>query len=224
MVESYINDAKWCQILNSEFESDYFKQLNNFVESERANGVIYPPKDLVYNAFNKTAFDNIKIVILGQDPYHGEGQAHGLSFSVPEGVKIPPSLRNIYKELNSDVGIDIPQHGNLKRWAEQGVLLLNATLTVRANSAGSHQKKGWETFTDNTIKAISDNSDYVVFMLWGNYAQKKEALIDDQKHLILKSVHPSPLSARRGFMGCKHFSQANKYLSDKGKEVINWSL
>jgi uracil-DNA glycosylase len=178
----------------------------------------------VYNAFNKTAFDNIKIVILGQDPYHGEGQAHGLSFSVPEGVKIPPSLRNIYKELNSDVGIDIPQHGNLKRWAEQGVLLLNATLTVRANSAGSHQKKGWETFTDNTIKAISDNSDYVVFMLWGNYAQKKEALIDDQKHLILKSVHPSPLSARRGFMGCKHFSQANKYLSDKGKEVINWSL
>jgi uracil-DNA glycosylase len=224
MVKSYINDAIWCEVLRDEFESDYFKQLNNFVKSERENQDIYPPENLVYNAFNKTAFDNIKIVILGQDPYHGEGQAHGLSFSVPEGVKIPPSLRNIYKELNSDVGIDIPEHGNLERWAEQGVLLLNATLTVRANSAGSHQKKGWETFTDNTIKAISDNSNSVVFMLWGNYAHKKEALIDESKHLILKSVHPSPLSARRGFMGCKHFSQANKYLSDKGKEVINWSL
>ncbi len=224
MVESYIYDSKWREVLCCEFESDYFRELTAFVKSEREGDEIYPPEHLVYNAFNKTVFDNIKVVILGQDPYHGEGQAHGLSFSVPEGVKIPPSLRNIYKELNSDIGIDIPSHGNLERWAEQGVLLLNATLTVRANSAGSHQKRGWERFTDNVIKAISDNSNSVVFMLWGNYAHKKAILINENKHLILKSVHPSPLSARRGFMGCKHFSQANRYLSDAGQDVINWSL
>ncbi len=216
-------EESWKNVLADEFQSDYFSNLKDFLISERNRYRIYPPAKLIFNAFDTTPFDKVKVVIIGQDPYHGPGQAHGLCFSVPEGVQIPPSLRNIYKELADDVGIKIPNHGNLTKWAQQGVLLLNATLSVRAHQAGSHQGKGWEQFTDRAIKAVSDQREHVVFLLWGAFAQKKAALIDSSKHLILKSVHPSPLSAHRGFFGCKHFSKTNAYLTEHGFEAIDWN-
>jgi uracil-DNA glycosylase len=216
-------EESWKNVLAGEFQSDYFAKLKDFLISERKRYRIYPPAKLIFIAFDTTPFDKVKVVIIGQDPYHGPGQAHGLCFSVPEGIAIPPSLRNIYKELADDVGIIIPNHGNLTKWAQQGVLLLNATLSVRAHQAGSHQGKGWEQFTDQAIKAVSDKREHIVFLLWGAFAQKKAALIDSTKHLILKSVHPSPLSAHRGFFGCKHFSKTNAYLTEHGFEAIDWN-
>lgn len=213
----------WKQVLASEFQSEYFAKLKDFLVQQKAKYRIYPPGNLIFNAFNTTPFSKVKVVIIGQDPYHGPGQAHGLCFSVPEGIDIPPSLRNIYKELADDVDIVPPKHGNLSKWAEQGVLLLNATLSVQAGRAGSHQGKGWEQFTDSAIKAVSEHREHVVFLLWGAFAQKKAVLIDSSKHLILKSVHPSPLSAHRGFFGNKHFSKTNKYLVEHGMEPINWN-
>ena len=215
-------DPSWKLKLANEFDTPYFERLTTFVRNEYATYEIFPPAKLIFNAFNLCPFEDIKVVIIGQDPYHGAGQAQGLSFSVNEGIALPPSLKNIYKEIRSDLGIEPLPHGNLERWATQGVLLLNATLTVRANMAGSHQKKGWETFTDSAIKAIAQDKEHVVFLLWGNYAQQKAQYIDSSKHLILKAVHPSPLSAHRGFFGCKHFSQANQYLNEHGLEPINW--
>ncbi|GHE28254.1 uracil-DNA glycosylase [Sphingobacterium griseoflavum] len=201
------------------------RDLSLFVQQERKATKIFPPAHLVFNAFKLTPFDGIKVVILGQDPYHNDGQAHGLSFSVPQGVPLPPSLKNIFAELESDIpGFTAPVAGDLTAWAKQGVLLLNATLTVRAHQAASHQKRGWETFTDQIIEAISQRCDHVVFILWGSYAQKKSILIDSNRHLVLKSVHPSPLSVYRGFFGCKHFSKANSYLTSVGKAPINWLL
>lgn len=185
---------------------------------------MFPPGNKIFSAFNHTPFDKVKVVILGQDPYHGEGQAHGLSFSVPEGIAKPPSLVNIFKEINADLGLPIPTTGNLEKWADQGVLLLNATLTVRANLAGSHQKKGWENFTDAAIKKLSKKRENLVFILWGRFAQNKEVLIDAGKHCILKSAHPSPLSAYNGFFGCRHFSKTNEYLRSKGIGEIDWRL
>ncbi len=215
-------EKSWKNLLQDEFEKDYFNQLTDFVRSEYKSHTIYPPAAKIFNAFDLCPVNQTRVVILGQDPYHGPGQAHGLCFSVNDGVKVPPSLVNIYKEINSDLGHPIPPSGNLERWARQGVLLLNATLTVRAHQAGSHQKKGWEEFTDSVIKHLSTTSENVVFMLWGAYAIKKSALIDRQKHLILTSPHPSPLSAHRGFLGNKHFSQANTFLKSKGLNEINW--
>ena len=215
-------EAGWKQVLQPEFDKDYFKKLTEFVKSEYKSKTIYPPASQIFNAFDLCPFENTKVVILGQDPYHGPQQAHGLCFSVNKGIKIPPSLVNIYKELHTDVGIDIPDHGNLEHWAKQGVLLLNATLTVVAHNAGSHQKQGWEQFTDAVIKTVAEQSENVVFLLWGAYAQKKAQLIDSNRHLVLKSVHPSPLSAHRGFFGTKHFSKANEYLQENGKEAIEW--
>lgn len=212
----------WKNILADEFAKDYFVNLVSFVKNEFRTQTIYPPGKFIFNAFDKCPIEELKVVIIGQDPYHGPGQAHGLSFSVPDGVRFPPSLRNIFKEINNDIGVAIPESGNLERWAEQGVMLLNATLTVRASNAGSHQKKGWETFTDAVIKKISDEKEHVVFLLWGAYAQKKEELIDTNKHFVLKSVHPSPLSASRGFFGNHHFSRTNEYLKEKGLEPICW--
>lgn len=218
-------DASWQPILKPLFQTNVLRELSTFVQKERAAHTVFPPGDLVLNAFQLTHFDQLKVVILGQDPYHGPGQAHGLSFSVPRGIAIPPSLRNIYTELCRDIpGFKYPEHGDLTKWAEQGVLLLNATLTVQAHLAGSHQKKGWEYFTDEIIRSISDKKEGVVFMLWGAYANKKSALIDASKHLILKSVHPSPLSAYRGFFGCAHFSQANTYLKKKHSQPIDWQV
>jgi len=213
----------WHKALEAEFQKDYFKKLKSFLVEEKKKSVIYPPGKLIFEAFNRTPFNKVKVVIIGQDPYHGPNQAHGLCFSVPDGVKIPPSLRNIYKELISDIGINEPRSGNLSSWADQGVLLLNATLTVRAHQAGSHQKRGWEQFTDQAIKKVSEHCEHVVFLLWGTYAQKKSMLIDSGKHLILKTVHPSPLSAHRGFLGCKHFSMTNEYLIANGKKPIDWN-
>ena len=215
-------EPSWKEQLQEEFEKSYFKQLTEFVRSEYASQQIFPPAKLIFNAFDQCPFDRVKVVILGQDPYHGPGQAHGLCFSVNNGVDFPPSLRNIFKEIQADTGAPIPTTGNLERWAKQGVLLLNATLTVRAHLAGSHQKKGWELFTDAVIHLVANKSDHVVFILWGNYAISKGAFIDPQKHLILKSVHPSPLSASRGFFGNKQFSTANKYLLEHGKESVRW--
>lgn len=215
-------EDSWYSELQDEFKKEYFIKLREFVVEEKKNFVIYPPGSQIFSAFNLTPFDKVKVVILGQDPYHGPGQAHGLCFSVPQGVRTPPSLVNIYKELKSDIGFSIPESGNLESWAKQGVFLLNATLTVRANTAGSHQKKGWETFTDTVIKTISDKRKDIVFVLWGNYAAAKEKLIDSSKHLILKAPHPSPLSAYNGFLGCKHFSKINNYLIEKGIEPIQW--
>jgi len=215
-------EESWKKQLQEEFEKPYFKQLTNFVRSEYTSQIIYPPAKLIFNAFDQCPFENIKVVILGQDPYHGPGQAHGLCFSVNDGIDFPPSLRNIFKEIQNDLGIPIPKSGNLERWARQGVLLLNATLTVRANQAGSHQKKGWEQFTDSVIHQIADKLEHVVFILWGNYAISKGEFIDPKKHLILKSVHPSPLSASRGFFGNKQFSEANNYLSLHEKNKIQW--
>lgn len=198
------------------------KELNDFVKSEYKKTTIYPEQKNIFHAFDLCNFDDIKVVIIGQDPYHGPNQAHGLCFSVPKGVKKPPSLQNIYKEILSDIGTIIPESGNLERWAKQGILLLNAILTVRANEPLSHQNKGWEDFTNDIIKRISDEKSNIVFLLWGAYAQKKAELIDENKHLILKSVHPSPLSAYRGFFGCKHFSKTNKYLKKNGLSEIKW--
>lgn len=215
-------DSSWKLKLANEFNAPYFEKLATFVRNEYATHQIFPPAKLIFNAFNLCPFDEVKVVIIGQDPYHGLGQAHGLSFSVNEGIALPPSLKNIYQEIRSDLGIEPLKQGNLERWAKQGVLLLNATLTVQADLAGSHQKKGWETFTDSAIKAVAQEKEHVVFLLWGNYAQQKAQYIDANKHLILKAVHPSPLSAHRGFFGCKHFSQANLYLKEHNLKPINW--
>jgi uracil-DNA glycosylase len=215
-------EESWKKILQEEFEKPYFATLTEFVRTEYASQVIYPPARLIFNAFDLCPFDQVKVVILGQDPYHGPRQAHGLCFSVNEGIDFPPSLRNIFKEIHADTGSPIPKSGNLERWARQGVLLLNATLTVRANQAGSHQKKGWEQFTDSVIRQVSSKSQNVVFILWGNYAISKRDFIDTKKHLILQSVHPSPLSASRGFFGNHQFSKANKYLIENGKTPIVW--
>ena len=213
----------WKKELAQEFEKDYFKNLTNFVREEYTSNTCYPKGKDIFAAFDRATFTSTKVVILGQDPYHGPGQANGLSFSVNEGIPFPPSLQNIFKEIENDLGIPVPNSGNLERWANQGVLLLNATLTVRAQQAGSHQKKGWELFTDKVIEIISAEKENVVFMLWGGYAKKKGAKIDSSKHLILTSGHPSPLSANRGYwFGNKHFSKANTYLKQKGKEPIDW--
>jgi uracil-DNA glycosylase len=215
-------EESWKSQLQGEFEKPYFQELTQFVRTEYMSQPIYPPAKLIFNAFDQCPFDRVKVVILGQDPYHGPGQAHGLCFSVNDGVEFPPSLRNIFKEIQSDIGSPIPTSGNLERWAKQGVLLLNATLTVRAHQAGSHQKKGWEQFTDAVIHLVAERQEHVVFILWGNYAISKGEFIDTRKHLVLKSVHPSPLSASRGFFGNKQFSTANKYLVEYGKEAIVW--
>lgn len=215
--------ACWLEQLRDEFDQPYMRSLKQFLQHEKATGkTIFPKGSDIFNAFKSTLFNDVKVVILGQDPYHGVGQAHGLSFSVPQGVRIPPSLINIYKELHRDMGGDIPEHGCLQSWAEQGVLLLNATLTVEQANAGSHQGKGWETFTDQVIHRLNEHQENIVFLLWGSYAHKKGRFIDTTKHCVLKSVHPSPLSAHRGFIGCGHFSASNAYLLEKGKTPINW--
>ena len=215
-------EPSWHEKLMAEFEKPYFEMLTQFVRAEYANGLCFPPGKLIFNAFNQCPFDNVKVVLIGQDPYHEPGQAQGLCFSVGDGVKFPPSLRNIFTEIQSDLGVDVPDSGDLTRWAKQGVLLLNATLTVRAHAAGSHQNKGWETFTDAVIRAVSEGRDNVVFMLWGSYAQSKAKLIDSTRHCVLKSAHPSPLSAYRGFFGNHHFSICNQYLQQHGLGAINW--
>ena len=212
----------WKKLLQNEFEKPYFTELVQFVKSEYNKYKVYPPGKLIFNAFEHCSFDDLKVVILGQDPYHGAGQANGLCFSVNDGITKPPSLINIFKEIKADIGTEIPQSGNLERWAKQGILLLNATLTVRAGQAGSHQNKGWETFTDAVIKQISDKKTGIVFLLWGAYAQKKGAVIDQNKHYVLKSAHPSPLAAHKGFFGNKHFSKTNDYLIKTGKSPIIW--
>jgi uracil-DNA glycosylase len=213
----------WKNILSSEFSKEYFLQLQSFIETEKNDFEVYPTENEFFEAFNKTPFDKVKVVLIGQDPYHGKGQANGLSFSVANGVKIPPSLKNVFKELNADLGVEIPISGNLETWAKQGVLLLNATLTVRAKTAGSHQKKGWEIFTDQVIRTISNEKQDVVFLLWGNFAHGKENLINSNKHLILKAAHPSPL-ARGAFFGSKHFSKTNNFLVSKNLGGINWKI
>lgn len=215
-------EDSWEKVLSDVFEQDFFQRLVSFVKDEYQTHQVFPPGKEIFNAFQYCPLDSVKVVILGQDPYHGPSQAHGLSFSVKPGVPFPPSLLNILKEIKSDIGSDMPPNGDLTRWADQGVFLLNATLTVRANQAGSHQNKGWETFTDEVIKAINTHRENVVFMLWGAYAQKKADLIDSKKHLILKAPHPSPLSAHRGFLGCRHFSQANLFFKEKNLESIKW--
>ena len=215
-------EPSWKELLKDEFDKPYFNQLVNFVKQEYATQKTYPPGKLIFASFEYCKLPDLKVVILGQDPYHGEGQANGLCFSVSDGIKSPPSLVNIFKEIQNDLGKPIPISGNLERWAKQGILLLNATLTVRANTPGSHQNKGWETFTDRVIELISQKKEHVVFLLWGSYAQKKADLIDSKKHLILSSPHPSPFSADRGFFGCKHFSKTNDYLLSKGKKEIAW--
>lgn len=215
-------EQSWKALLQEEFDKPYFAELTEFVRAEYKSYRIYPPGSQIFNAFNLCPFDKVKVVIIGQDPYHGPGQAHGLCFSVNDGVPFPPSLRNIFKEVNADTGAPIPQSGNLTRWATQGVLLLNATLTVREHSAGSHQRRGWETFTDSVIRIISEQKSNVVFILWGAYAQSKASLIDSSRHLVLRSVHPSPLSAHAGFFGNHHFSLANDYLVRNGLTSIDW--
>ena len=213
----------WAARLQSEFDADYFQALTEFVRAEYAAGPCYPPGPQIFNAFNLCPFESVRVVIIGQDPYHEAGQAMGLSFSVPDGVAMPPSLQNIFKEIQGDLGIGVPQSGNLTRWAEQGVLLLNATLTVRAHQAGSHQRHGWERFTDAAISRLSEGRDHLVFILWGGYARSKASLIDRSRHLVLESVHPSPLSANRGgWFGNHHFSRCNEYLAGHGMDPINW--
>lgn len=214
--------ASWKSRLEEEFSKPYFKQLAEFVRSEYKSKRVYPPPKEVFAAFDHAPFDDVRVVILGQDPYHGPGQANGLCFSVSDGIKIPPSLRNIYKELESDLGIAPSASGNLEHWADQGVFLLNATLTVLAGQAGSHQNKGWEEFTDSVIETLSDQKDKLVFILWGAYAQKKGSVIDENKHLVIKSPHPSPFSADRGFFGSKPFSKTNEYLQHQGFDPIQW--
>lgn len=216
-------EASWKAQLEKEFEKPYFNELISFVKAEHAAKTIYPPGPEIFNAFNHCPFDQCRVVILGQDPYHGPGQAHGLCFSVNDGVRVPPSLINIFKEINADLGKPVPKSGNLTRWADQGVLLLNATLTVEGGKAGSHQGKGWEQFTDAVIQKISDEKEHVVFMLWGKYAQDKGRVIDANKHLVLKAKHPSPMAANYGgWFGNKHFSTANDYLKNHGLEEVNW--
>lgn len=218
-------EPSWKELLKDEFAKPYFQQIVLHLKTERTQGkTIYPPGAFIFNAFNTTPVRKVKVVILGQDPYHGQGQAHGLCFSVQKGVAPPPSLVNIFKELREDIGIEIPNHGNLTHWAEQGVFLLNASLTVRAGEPMSHAKIGWAQFTDTVIKKISDNIPHVVFLLWGKFAQEKKALIDESKHLILKAAHPSPLSAHAGFFGCKHFSKANAWLMSKGIDPVDWQI
>ncbi len=217
-------EKSWNTYLSTELEKDYMISLKNFLNGERQDYLVYPKEEEVFNAFNKTPFNKLKIVLLGQDPYHGEGQAHGLSFSVPKEVKTPPSLINIFKEIENDLNIKNHGKGDLTKWAEQGVLLLNSTLTVRKNMAGSHQNRGWEQFTDKVISTISSKKEGVIFLLWGKFAQKKQKLIDKSKHHILMSSHPSPLSSYRGFLGCKHFSECNKILKKENKTEINWQL
>jgi len=218
-------EASWKQELSEEFDKPYFEKIVGFLKEEKKNGkVIYPPGKQIFNAFDSTPFDKVKVVIIGQDPYHGPGQAHGLCFSVPDKVAPPPSLINIFKELHDDLGIPNPNTGNLEKWAKQGVLLLNASLTVEANKPMSHSEMGWHIFTNEAIKHVSLHRDHVVFMLWGRFAQNKENLIDAGKHKILKAAHPSPLSAYNGFMGCRHFSMANNWLREMGVKPIDWSL
>jgi len=215
-------DSSWKEHLQHEFDKPYFRELTDFVRQEYGQTTVYPPAKLIFNAFDLCPFDQVKVVIIGQDPYHGPGQAHGLCFSVNDGIDFPPSLRNIFKEIESDLGKPVPASGNLTRWAEQGVLLLNATLTVRAHSAGSHQKRGWEIFTDAVIKELAEKRNGLVFILWGSYAQKKGAFIDRSRHLVLQSAHPSPLSAYNGFFGNHHFSLTNQWLTDHGQTAIDW--
>lgn len=215
-------EESWKKHLAPEFEKDYFVQLTDFVRNEYAHTTVYPPGRLIFNAFNLCPFDRVKAVIIGQDPYHGPGQAHGLCFSVNDGIAFPPSLQNIFKEIQADLGKPIPTSGNLTRWAEQGVLMLNATLTVRAHAAGSHQRRGWEEFTDAAIRALNNEREHLVFILWGAYAQKKGAFIDRSRHLVLTSAHPSPLSAHNGFFGNHHFSLTNDYLRAHGQTPIDW--
>jgi uracil-DNA glycosylase len=220
-------ESSWKAVLGEEFEKAYFQQLRTFLYQEKAQGVkIFPPGKQIFSAFDATPFDKVRVVILGQDPYHGVGQAHGLCFSVLPGVAIPASLRNIYQELDDDpaVQFSIPNHGYLQKWAEQGVLMLNSILTVRAHQAASHQGKGWEQFTDAVIKHLNEQKEGIAFLLWGSYAQRKGAVLDSSKHYILKSPHPSPLSAYRGFFGCRHFSQVNHFLDQKGEPMIDWQV
>lgn len=214
----------WKNILIDEFEKAYFKKLETYLEKEFEEQLIYPDKNHIFNAFNHTDYDNVKLLLLGQDPYHGEGQAHGLSFSVPEGVKLPPSLKNMYKELNTDLGITPSKNGNLTKWADQGVLLLNAVLTVRQASPASHKNQGWETFTDNVIKKLNEREKPLVFLLWGNYAKNKANLIDSSKHIVIQGTHPSPLSANNGFFGSKPFSSVNTALKKLNEKEIDWSV
>ncbi|MDR1673778.1 MAG: uracil-DNA glycosylase [Bacteroidales bacterium] len=217
-------EESWYEVLAGEFEQPYFAALKSFLVEEKSKYAVYPPGALIFNAFDRTPFRSVKVVLLGQDPYHGKGQAHGLCFSVPDGVKPPPSLMNIFKEIQDDLDITPSLSGNLERWTAQGVFLLNATLTVRAATAGSHQNKGWEQFTDKVIRSLSEQREHLVFMLWGNYARAKKSLIDAQKHLILEAAHPSPYSAYSGFFGCRHFSKANEYLQQWGVERVDWSV
>jgi uracil-DNA glycosylase len=223
MIDPRIHES-WKERLIDEFNRPYFTALKNFLVEEKRSYAVYPPGDKIFAAFDRTPFENVKVVILGQDPYHGKGQAHGLCFSVPPGIASPPSLINIFKELHNDLGIAMPAHGNLEAWADQGVLLLNATLTVRANQAGSHQNRGWENFTDAVIRKLSQEKEGLVFILWGRYAQAKEYLIDAGRHHILKAAHPSPFSVHSGFFGCRHFSKTNEILQQQGKESVDWSL
>ncbi|HEY8189772.1 MAG TPA: uracil-DNA glycosylase [Micavibrio sp.] len=216
-------EKSWLDIIGGEFNQPYMGKLKLFLQAEKAAGqIVYPKGDEIFNALNTTSFDKVRVVIIGQDPYHGEGQAHGLAFSVRKGVAIPPSLVNIYKEIQAEFGVEMPRSGDLTGWARQGVLLLNATLTVQRANAGSHQKKGWEEFTDAVIRAVNEKHEHVVFMLWGSYAQKKGAIIDRKKHLVLEAPHPSPLSAHRGFFGCGHFKKANEYLIKHHRQPVAW--
>jgi uracil-DNA glycosylase len=217
-------EPSWKKVLQNEFEAHYFAQLKDFLIAERKLYKVFPKGSLIFNAFNATAFHNVRVVIIGQDPYHGIGQANGLCFSVAPECKIPPSLQNIFKELRDDLGLPIPNNGNLESWAKQGVLLLNATLTVRENQAGSHQGKGWEVFTDGVIRALSEQREGIVFLLWGKFAQGKLPLIDTHKHFVLQAAHPSPFSAYNGFFGCKHFSKTNAILTQNNLQPINWKL
>ena len=216
--------SSWKEALREEFQSQYFTDLKTFLLEEKSKYNIYPPGDRIFAAFDHTPFDEVRVVILGQDPYHGTGQAHGLCFSVPQGIKKPPSLVNIFKEIRDDMGYAIPESGNLEKWAKQGVLLINATLTVRANNAGSHQNKGWEQFTDAVIRKLSNERSGIIFILWGNFAIAKKSLIDITRHFVLTAAHPSPFSSYRGFFGCRHFSKTNELLQDLGKPEIDWKI
>lgn len=215
-------EKSWKDVLLEEFEKPYFQSLTAFVKKEYGTSKIFPPGSMIFNAFDRCSFDDVKVVIVGQDPYHGDNQANGLCFSVNDGIRFPPSLQNIFKELQQDIGAEFPTTGNLERWANQGVLMLNATLTVKAHTAGSHQKRGWEEFTDAVLMQISARKQDIVFVLWGGYAQKKGEFLDQGKHLVLKAAHPSPFSAHNGFFGCKHFSQTNQSLTSKGLKAIEW--
>lgn len=223
-MEVKINNT-WKEVLRTEFSKPYFLEIAGFLRTEKMAGkIIYPPGPLIFNAFDRTPFDKVKVVIIGQDPYHGKGQAHGLCFSVQDGVAPPPSLVNMYKEIQTDLGLPIPNTGNLTPWADQGVLMLNASLTVRANEPMSHSKIGWAQFTDTVIKKVSEQKENIVFLLWGKFAQEKQVLVDETKHQVLKAAHPSPFSAYNGFFGCRHFSQTNEYLVKNGIDPIDWSL